>query len=505
MANAKTLLALLVLLFLVAGCLKGGKSVSDKQPTLVPLIANISGGKEAGPAQLGENLFGMHATQNANALGFEAGVQSQRRFVRWNDSQTVYYHENGSGVYNPQGLLQGIEKIVADSPGTEVVISFEPYHSKYGNLNAQKSVEGVHNFYGYPSNPDAWKAYLAWIVELLDCDGNADIPQCAGAGMQKVKYWQIGNEWLWQWKDSPENYIKLLKESREAILQADPDAKIVASAITAPEPLAAYEGYLTVEDLNIDPQSGQNFDATSQNLKRAKEEIEKIDSLFKDGSPYFDVLDLHFYSVEPKNIEAAMKWLKDKKQKFASNAKFEIWSLEHAGPFKLKVTDEELSSQVVQRYAIGSHAGLSRIYWSSLLPTLGWPQPYLNTALVPSFGVNKAAQEHILGEPKPAYYAYKQTAQAFKGKTKITKLATVAPQDFAFELSGANGEKIWIAWTNNPQGSQLELETGASAGTKAKITSTITTGKTAKENFVQNANGKVAVTLSKVPVFVTLN
>ncbi len=498
MNPAKTL-ALLIILFLVAGCLRGGDG-GGKNPTAVPAIANFSGCQEYGPAELGGRLFGMHATQNADSLAFAAGVEAQRRFVRWNDTQANYYAENNSGVYNSQRLLQGIEKIATEAPGTEVVISFEPYHYKYGNLNAQKSAHEVFNFYGYPSNINAWKAYLTWIVELLDCDGNADAPQCASEGMKKVKYWQIGNEWVWQWKDSQENYNNLLKESREAILQADPEAKIVSAAITSPEYLAVYEGYMALKDVNADPKAGQTFDASSQNLERAKEAVEKINSLFKDGSPYFDVLDVHVYSVEPKNIGAVMKWLKDKKQKLAPNAKFEIWSLEHAGPFKLKVSDEELSSQVVQRYAIGSQCGLSRIYWSSLLPTLGWPQAYINTALVPSLGVNKAAQEHIIGEPKPAYYAYQQTARTFEGKNKITKLQTPA-QDFAYELSSARGETVWIAWTENPQGSQLALETGKNA----KIIRTITSGKTAKESFIESENGKITIPLSKVPVFISIN
>lgn len=92
--------------------------------------------------------------------------------------------------------------------------------------------------------PFDWDKYYEWLrktVERYDGDGISDMP-----GLEiPIKYWEVMNEpdlqdnmdgRLTFWRDSPEQYAKLLIESSKIIKQADPDAQVLIAGAAGGNP-----------------------------------------------------------------------------------------------------------------------------------------------------------------------------------------------------------------------------------------------------------------------------
>jgi len=102
-----------------------------------------------------------------------------------------------------------------------------------GNL-----MEGIPKSRCAPCSLDDYKEFVSKLVERYDGDGVDDMP-----GLEiPIKYWEVLNEpemnepFLTFYKGSEEEYVEILKASREAINSACPDCKIVqggASGITS--------------------------------------------------------------------------------------------------------------------------------------------------------------------------------------------------------------------------------------------------------------------------------
>lgn len=83
----------------------------------------------------------------------------------------------------------------------------------------------------FPNDVEAYRNYVRSTVERYDGDGRDDMPGLpAGYG---VRHWEVWNEPEFRLEGGAAGYVRLLRETREAILSADPEA-IVLSGGAAP-------------------------------------------------------------------------------------------------------------------------------------------------------------------------------------------------------------------------------------------------------------------------------
>lgn len=469
-------------------------------------------------ANIDQNLFGFHAIGSGIKDTNPIGATTRRLFIEWEE------YEPTKGDYQDALFEEKLSKLGEDILNLDTVVTFEPSHSKLGYPGKQTN-EQNHEIYGYPQDINAWNAMLVHLQEKTNCNSVNDFSYCKSHPERRIKNWQIGNEWLWQWQGDKNDYVRLLKTSRETILKNDPNAKLVIAAITGVESFAIYDGYIEPDPTNkqevviskIKEKGPTVLENSSKNVTEglpgsASELLEfqaKTELMFTSAVPYYDVLDIHFYTSDPYRIPNALKWAQDKQK----NNKKPIWSLEHAGPFEKNITQTELSTQIVQRYALGSLSGLERIYWSSYYPTLGWDQRYLNTAIVDVKKPNEQAKGYekctytadsaptsVWCLKKPAFYTYKLLTEKFKGMTKISQIGD-GKEAYVFELTDGT-KKVYVGWSVKGKKS-FEINSSKDA----TITHIITE-KNQTEPKVDKAttkNGKINLTLTPEPIFIELN
>lgn len=257
-----------------------------------------------------------------------------------------------------------------------------------------------------PENITSYENTLSSIAERYDLDGNDDMPGL----MYSVDYYQIVNEWTWQWDGGRESYLEHLKNSYKTIKSAHPHASIILGGLTGVEYLAIEDEIDTDHILKLGGMLGKNephlltYDDLKKKIpNRIKNNIEDLKYIFINGFPYYDIIDLHSYTENHEEMLPSIEVIK----KYAMGK--DIWSLENSGPF-YRYSPEKHCEEVIKRYVSGMAYGLKKIFWSSYNPTSGWPRNFLNLSLLD----NK-------GRQKPAYYAYKFIASRLTGIQRVIK------------------------------------------------------------------------------------
>lgn len=404
----------------------------------------------------------------------ESGASMIRLTMQW---ETLEPTKNN---YNDDAIKQQMEQV--NRMGTDVVVSIRTT-SSWGGFERQKarSSASSRRFTGYPRDIEAWKNMMTHFVESVDGDGKEDIP-----GLERpVKYWQIENEWVWMWIDTPERYIDLLRVTSETIKAADPEAKVVAAALTGVPTLAFAEGYIDDRDSFLLTQGDQVLNVRANQIKPRKEFDEtksKYEMLLRDGGKYFDIIDIHYFSRDPYVLPSSNEWVLDLAKKYGAPTR--MWSLENSGPF-IDYTPEEQSTQVVTRTILGVMSGMEKTFWSSMVPIPGYGQDQLNTALIDE-----------KGRKKPAFYTYQLMAQETAGMSKIKDLGDQT-NVFFFELSGKSGKR-YIGWTRTGE-ETVDVPSARSSVTVKKIITE--PEKTSPETEkIDVKGGSAQVTLTTIPV-----
>jgi len=101
---------------------------------------------------------------------------------------------------------------------------------------------------------------------------------------------------------------------------------------------------------------------------------------------------------------------------------------EYGGPY----SDALLADFVAKHYAIATFAGFQKIAWSSSMPTLGWGEPFLRTAL----------HDYDLNE-KPAYHTYLMLSRELGDMRTIDK---PLPEVYRFVM--ADGSVKLLVWSD---------------------------------------------------------
>ncbi len=423
------------------------------------------------PTQPSERTpFGLHAAGSGTEAK-DIGASIVRKMLRWGDA------EPAKGSYQTELMDKSIKQ-TADH-GLSIVVSLVAASPWGTNPAALQSKCGSYTCTGIPTDHEAWKNFIRTIVERYDGDGNQDMP-----GLKHpIKYWQIENEWLAQWKNSAEDYLAHLKETSETVKQADPEAKIILAGATA-RLIAAADGYWqnnTVQtgtsDADLKVLSVDEYIHKAKNSPRYKTAKQKLELIFSQGHPYFDIVDFHTYG-EPEEIVASANFIKDLMHK--NGYAKPIWSLEAAAPF-FNFTEEKFTEDVIKLYQLGLGSGVEKIFWSSLVPTLAWNENFLRLALIDT---NKRKTS--------AYYAYKLAAEKLKGY-RSTELVNSGANVRVFKNTTETGE-VYVGWSTTGQFENITLPFPNAKQVKV-------TNSRATVNLVSVTNGSVALSLSS-PVFI---
>ncbi|MDP3790670.1 MAG: hypothetical protein Q8R38_01315 [Candidatus Omnitrophota bacterium] len=325
-----------------------------------------------------------------------------------------------------------------------------------------------------------------------------------------IKYWQIENEWFWQIKDSKD--IRKAASSQElarhfiairsAIKRKDPGAKIILGVLTGVGIFAGMDGHLADGYFEIgDPDYKYKkyyFKNIPEGMLTVIESMrDKALFLIKNLAPYYDVIDFHSYENNSSNLKYEAAWLRKAMEENDVRGK-EIWSLENAGPFYFfpllglsKPEDRDTNiydpaihaSCLIKRYVIGLDGGISKIFYSSLRPTLGWSNNYTRLSLI-----------DMDGNKKPAYYTYKLMAEKLSGFTRINKV-----KDGIYKFSFEDKKPVFVLWSETGDG-VVDLSEYTDLP-HLKVTHIVTEEEKTDSDAVVEMVGANSVKISPAPVF----
>jgi hypothetical protein len=381
-------------------------------------------------ANAASHFFGLHAVGPYLELAKAAGASSARYIASWDKFEPT------NGQYDFQ-LADKIVKL-AQRENIDLVMTLQ-CDSKWA------CKVGVHNQASVPTTKASmplkmqyWRDLLSKVVERYDGDGLNDMPGL----LKPVKYWQIQNEWQVEWQGTNYEFRQIMQTAYSVIKQTDPEAKVISPGLTGTRLFALCEGlndrgwiYWGMTDGQIRQIGKASQLIALPFLEKHPQTYNRAKDLFASCNQYFDIIDVHLYTCDPYECAYDLKWIK--KQMQISKFNKPIWSLEFACPF-YNFSSENFARCIVEAQTIGFYNGLERIYWSSLVPTLGWSENFLRLSLALSSGI-----------PKKELAIYSAMAKSINGFEKITRIKT-ANDSKAWLFKFNNRKKIvWIGWTED--------------------------------------------------------
>ena len=343
--------------------------------------------------------------------------------------------------------------------------------------------------------PDEYKAFVQAVVERYDGDGIDDASPDV-----KVKYWQAGNEIPFG-VGRVSDYVQFVRMVREAVLKADPEAKIVLAAPT--NGFAAHPFLIQVI-----------------NELAAKRE--------------FEAIDVHHW-------ETARNWkmpavpvcrnILDSK----GLTDVEIWSTEHgtwqgqpfqgdpeqANPLFFQ-SEQGQASSLLKRHVYNFANGLDKLFWNNLMEWYefeGDPGHFSNSMGLVSDGQGLDEDPAMFNTKRLAYYTYKLMVEKLEG-SDWNNIQTIQESDDIYIYKFAkNGKSIWVAWDDkeircikSPCGRQIAIS-GINSN-QVKMTAAVPKYKSGKDvpdyntafeteiKAVQNGKVNIILILGENPVFV---
>ena len=386
-------LLMLVALLLIVLLLRGN-GVCEQGETAVDCLDDC-----------GKDKFGLHVVWDKTEEARQLGISLVRGINHFNDERKL---RNWIKLYQNAGL--------------DIVLTFTPNSDVWGNSVIKsidlRDIPGGADISGFPSDIEAYKKDLTQFVEGIDGDGVGDYPETR----YPIKYIQVGNEVFWQWYGNPPAYItnkqqlhnwklnhqnevwqsygEFLKMTYETIKAENPDMAVILGDIYGPD-----------------------MEVTSD---------ERI--VLTNYSDYFDIIDVHFYGNHKDLAETI-----DDRETLLGMQK-PVWSLEIGGPmkdyaFKTYEDFKGHAEEVVKMQIILFEKGTEKSFWSSLVPTIGWPQSFLNTALLDESFTKK-----------PAYYTYK----IFNNKINyFTSVSKINQNEYFYKVEFDNRNPVFILWSED--------------------------------------------------------
>jgi len=397
-------------------------------------------------------------------------------------------------------------------------------HSEWGTIKPKSNLKscGIVDTNPKEENWDDYTAFLQRLAERYDFDGLDDMPNLKKA----INYFEIGSEMQHEacYEGTPQDYIKLLRISSEAIKKANPNAKIILSGIA-------------FGDLFDDFPSEETF------LKRAnyftelgRDDLEFIKETLK-AEEYYDYIEFH-HNRDYKALYGTLDFIK----KYSSKP---IWAGDTASGAFLKddvslfvpLYEKEIGVQLFNAVASSNNpnhelikkwyrADQAKLTAKKLITGMNAGLVGMNIENISDWGTEW--EEMGLGNfmfiglvdenknPKPAYYAYKQiidTLGEFTSSEMINYDGNVIENKgkgtWLFKFNTPKRE-IFVSWLEDnyndcpictpptePQEKVIDLSDYISG--EVKVTP-IFTKNSAPESSMLDSN---AITITETPVFIT--
>lgn len=378
----------------------------------------------------------------------------------------------GSGVYDYSVTDAVIQK--ASDLNLMLVLTFDPQHLLDEGA-CQKAL---------PSDMDAYKAFLRAFVERYDGDGFEDAPRSP-----VVQYWQIGNEpdnetlegKKTSWNDTPENYAVLVKESAEAIHEADPGAVVLMAGM-------------------VGGQDG--FDNFYEAVFSA------LDAF--GGGPHFDIFDVHWFSdIFENNHYKVLNGVVDTiKGAFEAHGyeDISIWATEVATysgtPDKYPTRTEDEQARDLARMLLHYRTlNIEKVFWAPYREYHAWQG--VTNGYFDNTGIVNNPLNDGKDHEKKAYYTYrfltnKLDGAIFRPDSPLVQRLNNGVLHF-YEFVNY-GRTYYAFWVDNPSlaGEELPISTDAVA---FELYSVVPDGDNhIASTMVLNSGGKIYLTLDLNPV-----
>ncbi len=373
--------------------------------------------------------FGLHAVGMPYLTKLGDSNASIVRIIITGPLWTKLETEQGLDFSKLDMIVRGLQQ-----NGIDLVITLDANSPRWGAPHLFTKKNGGAEPTTHSDTPADQRLYektLRAIAERYDNDGDADMPGLA----YSIDYYQIVNEWIWQWEGTEKDYLRHLKHSRDVIKGAHPGAKIILGGLTGVEYLAMEEGVDKNRMLKLGGMLGKDEpiimsldEFKKKRPGQVEDSVSKLKFILTKGQPFYDIIDLHSYTDTHKEMLPSIEVLK----RYAPSKT--IWSMENAGPF-YNYSPQRHSEELVKRYVSGLAGGLTKIFWSSYNPTGGWSKNFLNLSLLSGWG-----------RQKPAYHTYKFLAANMEGMQSVSKIDAGAGIE-AYRIVTNRGA-LFIVWTD---------------------------------------------------------
>ena len=282
-----------------------------------------------------------------------------------------------------------------------------------------------------PKHLMEYQSFLKRVVERFGGDGIDDAP-----GSPVIRYWQIENEPDGiGWRDTPNNFAKLVKISYKVIKETNPNAKVVLAGIATPDGFYRFyvpmlealakmkespeERVFDVVDIHWSLEAGGDYRAVKgHNMKTLVSDIRnKLDSLGYKNIPIW-ITEMSTYCGKPSNPLPGV-FLKEKSE------------VDHA-------------AELVKSYVYPLSLGVKKIFWTYGLVdrhNLGGQgvNNYFDTVGLIHNPLNEGKSHKKL-----AYYSYKLMVDKLTGSSNIIPL-NLGEGIYAYKFL-KDGKSVCVLW-----------------------------------------------------------
>ncbi len=289
---------------------------------------------------------------------------------------------------------------------------------------------------GEASMPKDMEHYKSFVRELVErTEGKVRYFECD---------WEIDSRKFWD--DTPANYVRLLKAFSQTVKGVNPDAMVI---------FGGHSGHF---------------------MGAAPARHEVIEYVFKHGSKYFDIFDLHIYN-DLYDIPYRINWFKEKMNELGLSKPMVV--TEYGGPTPMEYPDRKvlgkLKRVIKKDYSVFDrglkgyppdvrmfahnipeeleerrdrlHA--SEIVQRTLLiissgPKMVWYWNLVSGGKHPVFGKLGLLNPKV--GKKPAYSAYQRMASILGDIKAIERLKMKDKRVYAFKVWGRDGRIVHVLW-----------------------------------------------------------
>lgn len=343
--------------------------------------------------------------------------------------------------------------------------------------------------HGIPNNLEMYAKYL----------------KTAAGRYPHINYFQIENEPVNEWADTPENLAKLVKVSATAIKGVNPGAKMVLAGAAVPGEFKFFYAPLLRELRRLERQDRRRYlDAVDIHWSGQFENNDKSQATYRQAIVNNKKYD---YKTEIRTIRTILdeSGYKDT----------EIWVTEmsdYSGqpsdPAYLYQAEKEHALELFKRYVYSLAAGVKKIFWVALMEFHNFGGTGVNNYW-DSVGLVNNPLNDGESHKKLSYYTYKKMVDILEG-SDWNSIQTIVEKGGVYVYKfNKDGKSIWVAWND---GNGKEITVGGIRSAAVKITEAVPNCSSGKDIHDYSRvfpvktesveDGKVKLKMKDIPFFI---